>query len=114
MSLNVNDKTIATDEKGYLMNTWDWSEDVAIEIARHDGIVLDPTTWELIFPFTRQAFIIDSFTRLCFSGVVETMLSGQLGHWYRPYQFIEFFSGKDDFIIHWSGPMCRLSDRTRE
>lgn len=48
MGWNVNGKNIETDDKGYLLDTTDWSEDVALEIARHEGVQLDPKRWELI------------------------------------------------------------------
>ena len=37
MTLEVNGKTIETDEEGYLANRADWNEDVAKEMARTDS-----------------------------------------------------------------------------
>lgn len=48
MLLSVNKKTIETDIEGYLLNPEQWSEEVAKEIARQDGIELTETKWELI------------------------------------------------------------------
>ncbi len=48
MALTVNSKTIETDESGYLLDNTLWTEDIAIEIARTNGITLDETRWELI------------------------------------------------------------------
>lgn len=38
MSFEWNGKTIETDANGYLVNTGDWSEDLARELARQNGI----------------------------------------------------------------------------
>ncbi len=48
MPLEVNGTTIATDEKGYLENTDDWSEDVARAIAEAEGIELTDRHWDVI------------------------------------------------------------------
>lgn len=46
--LIVEGKEIATDKEGYLKNLDDWSEPVAIEIARNENISLSPSHWEIL------------------------------------------------------------------
>lgn len=49
--LNVNGKTIETDEEGYLLNPDDWDEDVAEALAEREGIELTDVHWGLIYYF---------------------------------------------------------------
>lgn len=48
MPLTVADKTLETDEEGYLQNLADWSEAVAHEIAKGESIELTDGHWEVI------------------------------------------------------------------
>ena len=48
MPIEVNGKTIETDEEGYLENREDWNEDVAKEMARIDDCELSENHWEVI------------------------------------------------------------------
>ena len=49
MSIEVNGKTIETNENGYLLNHEDWNEDVAKAIAAGEGIgELTENHWDLI------------------------------------------------------------------
>ena len=52
MSIEVNGKSIATDEEGYLLDPNDWNEDVAAELVRqHEAAGHKPvneTGWGLI------------------------------------------------------------------
>lgn len=48
MAIEVNGKTIATTENGYLVDTADWNEDVARELARIEGIELTQQHWDII------------------------------------------------------------------
>ncbi len=48
MSLQVNNRTIETDEEGFLLNPEDWDEDVARALAEKEGVALDETRWGLI------------------------------------------------------------------
>ena len=48
MPIEVNGKTIETDEEGYLANRTDWTEDVAKEMARLDSCELSENHWEVI------------------------------------------------------------------
>ena len=47
--IELENKQIATDASGYLLNTADWSEAVAEVIARQEQIVLTPAHWEVIY-----------------------------------------------------------------
>lgn len=47
--IELENKQIATDASGYLLNTADWSEAVAEAIARQEQIVLTPAHWEVIY-----------------------------------------------------------------
>jgi len=49
-TITVAGKTIEVDEEGFLyyLNRSDWSEEVAKEIARLDGVELTPGHWEVI------------------------------------------------------------------
>lgn len=48
MSIEIKGKTIETDEEGYLLNLADWSQDVAIAIAKTENIDLTETHWSLL------------------------------------------------------------------
>lgn len=51
MQLQVNSKTIETNDQGFLCNLEDWSEDYAETIAEKDGLELYNDHWELIWYF---------------------------------------------------------------
>ncbi|NEV61668.1 TusE/DsrC/DsvC family sulfur relay protein [Thiorhodococcus minor] len=48
MAIEVNGKTIATTEAGYLENHMDWDEDVARKLAEIEGIELTEKHWDVI------------------------------------------------------------------
>ena len=48
MPIEMNGKTIETDEEGYLANRSDWDEDIAKEMARLDDCDLTDSHWEVI------------------------------------------------------------------
>ena len=48
MTIEVNGKSLETDEEGYLANLSDWEKDVADEMAKADGIDLSDDHWEII------------------------------------------------------------------
>ena len=48
MTIEVNGKSLETDEEGYLANLSDWEKDVADEMAKADGIDLSGDHWEII------------------------------------------------------------------
>ncbi len=51
MKLEIDGKIIETNAQGFLQNLDEWSEAVAAELARHDGIELFVDHWELIWYF---------------------------------------------------------------
>ena len=48
MTLEVAGRALETDPEGYLRSLDDWSEEVAEEMARADGIELADNHWEVI------------------------------------------------------------------
>jgi tRNA 2-thiouridine synthesizing protein E len=46
--IECDGRRVETDARGYLRNLDDWSEALAIEMARHDGIVLTEAHWEVL------------------------------------------------------------------
>ena len=48
MSIELHGKNYETDEEGYLVNLSDWNEELATEMAKADGAVLDENHWEVI------------------------------------------------------------------
>ena len=48
MQLQVDNRTIDTDEEGYLVDPADWSEAVAEELARRENLRLEPLHWRVI------------------------------------------------------------------
>jgi tRNA 2-thiouridine synthesizing protein E len=48
MPLEVNGRTLDTDEEGYLANLSDWSEDIAEAMATADDCPLSENHWEVI------------------------------------------------------------------
>lgn len=51
MQLSINNKSIETNEQGFLQRLDDWSEEYAEEIAARDGMKLYNDHWELIYYF---------------------------------------------------------------
>jgi len=49
MAIELDGKTYATDDHGYLVNESDWSVELATAMALQDGIVLDKRHWEVIY-----------------------------------------------------------------
>ncbi len=56
MSLVFNEKEIATDKQGYLINFKDWHNDLAQLIADKDELVLTEQHWEVI-RFVREFYL---------------------------------------------------------
>jgi len=48
MAIDVNGKSIETDEEGYLINLGDWNEDVARTLSKQDDLELSESHWEVI------------------------------------------------------------------
>jgi len=58
MAYDFNGTEIETTENGYLVDTQDWSKELAEHMAQTDGIVLTDRHWDLI-NFLREAFVSD-------------------------------------------------------
>lgn len=52
----INDQEIATDKQGYLLDSDQWSEDLAPLIAAQENIELTPQHWEVI-KFVRDFYL---------------------------------------------------------
>ena len=48
MTIEVNGKTLETDEEGYLANLNDWEKDVATVMAKSEDLELSDDHWEII------------------------------------------------------------------
>ena len=48
MTIEVDGKTYGTDEEGYLTDLSDWNDQLATEMAKADGSILDENHWEVI------------------------------------------------------------------
>ena len=48
MALDVNGKSLETDEEGYLVDLSEWSEDAAALLAKEEGIEMSESHWEVV------------------------------------------------------------------
>lgn len=48
MELIINEQTLQTTEEGFLLTLNDWNENVAMEIAKGEGIDLTDLHWEIV------------------------------------------------------------------
>jgi len=48
MTIEVDGKSLETDEEGYLVNLSDWNEDVANEIAKSENVEMNENHWEVV------------------------------------------------------------------
>lgn len=55
MSIEVNGKTLETDEEGYLANLSDWTEDVAKVLAESEGLEMGDDHWQIV-TFLREYY----------------------------------------------------------
>lgn len=55
MAIDVRGRSIETDEEGFLADPNDWSQDVAIELAKDEKVDMTETHWGLVDYF-RQYF----------------------------------------------------------
>ncbi len=55
MPLEIGGRTIATDNEGYLLDPSEWSEELALEIARREAIPLSEDHW-MVVRFVREHF----------------------------------------------------------
>jgi tRNA 2-thiouridine synthesizing protein E len=67
-SIDVNDRTIALGEGGYLNDPDDWNRDVARHIAELDGITLEDQHWEVV------DFLRDYYERFKMAPMIKILL----------------------------------------
>ena len=48
LALEVNGRTVLTDQEGYIQNMAEWSEDFTEALAKHEGLVLTDEHWDVI------------------------------------------------------------------
>ncbi len=48
MAIDINGKSIETDEEGYIINLADWDEDVANYLAKEEGVDMTESHWEVV------------------------------------------------------------------
>lgn len=56
MLITHKGKNIELDKQGYLLNHLDWDEELALEIAKTEGITLSAAHWEVIY-FVREFYL---------------------------------------------------------
>jgi len=56
MSFELNGKTIETDDNGYLADINEWTEEMAEELAKQEGIELTDKHWDLV-KFLRDSYV---------------------------------------------------------
>ncbi len=91
MSLEVGGKTIATNEKGYLEDIQDWSEDVAKAIAVQEEVNLTDKHWDLI-NYLREEFLENRGTQPNTRTIVKAM-SAEWGEKIKQGDLYELFPG---------------------
>ncbi len=47
-TLDIDGRSISLDDEGYLIEPGDWSEDVAVELARLEGLALGAQHWSVL------------------------------------------------------------------
>lgn len=66
--MSVANKTIATDAEGYLLNSDDWSPQLANEIAAQQQIMLSEEHWQVIY------FVRDFYTEFNTSPAIRMLV----------------------------------------
>ncbi|PJG60034.1 TusE/DsrC/DsvC family sulfur relay protein [Aeromonas cavernicola] len=69
--LAFNGQWIKTDANGYLLNSSDWNEALALVLAEQEGLVLDAPHWEVV-RFVR-AFYLEFNTSPAIRALVKAM-----------------------------------------
>ncbi|MFC3121753.1 TusE/DsrC/DsvC family sulfur relay protein [Agaribacter flavus] len=67
-TLQVNEKTIELDPKGYLADINDWSMDIALAFAEQEGIEMSDEHWEVVH------FVRDFYTRYETSPAIRVLV----------------------------------------
>lgn len=58
MSYEINGQTLEADANGFLLNTEEWSEDVAQVIAEKEGVILTEKHWDVV-NYLREEYFND-------------------------------------------------------
>jgi tRNA 2-thiouridine synthesizing protein E len=56
MDIELNGRTYAADERGYLLRPQDWNEELARHIAELENVTLTPQHWEVV-NFVRAYYV---------------------------------------------------------
>ncbi|NOY67196.1 MAG: TusE/DsrC/DsvC family sulfur relay protein [Gammaproteobacteria bacterium] len=48
MAIEIGGKSIETDEEGYLVDLSDWTEEIALELAKSESLEMDEPRWEVV------------------------------------------------------------------
>jgi len=48
MAIEIGGKSIETDEEGYLVDLSDWTEEIALELAKSENLEMDDSRWEVV------------------------------------------------------------------
>jgi len=48
MAIEVDGKSIETDEEGYLVTLSDWTPEIALELAKSENLEMDDARWEVV------------------------------------------------------------------
>jgi len=77
MPIEMNEKTIATDSEGYLVDPLDWDENVAMVLAQQEEIELGDEHWRII-RFMRKYY--DEHQIAADARFVKKLLADELGY----------------------------------
>jgi len=56
MEREINGKIVETDPEGYLVNLEDWSEELAVELAKEDKLELGEDHWKVLQKGLKEEF----------------------------------------------------------
>lgn len=48
MAIEIDGKSIETDEEGYLVTLSDWTPEIALELAKSENLEMDDARWEVV------------------------------------------------------------------
>ena len=92
MAIEVNGKSIETTENGYLVNHNDWNEEVAIELAKIDGLELTEKHWD-VMNYLRDEYINNNGNQPNDRNMNKAM-SEKWGHKVSSKELYDLFPGK--------------------
>jgi len=74
MPYNLNGNTIDSDANGFLVNSGDWSEELAAVIAAEDGLTLSDKHWDII-KYLRDEYFNNNASQPNTRSIVKAMSS---------------------------------------